>query len=513
MKVVNDSSMPGIYSERQVLCPTAREELLPETMEEIKIRIINDRATGSKRERDEVTLLTPCAKRSRPDAFTCSTPSSSSARTLATQHPLFPALDSENSGGEELDDSLLDPLEDEDDSELCLTSEQEDTLLRDDNDPCYADEPPEKYNEMTRVVTFRPSENEGENDGASLYKTLDVWDVSNTLTREPESEGDLNNYAAMPPSPCQSALDRVEVIEPIQSSVCNVKSPKELPTSKTVLDLSTPLLGMKEVSSSETHNSFSPKRLPQTSISLLGVTSALTCREDLYFAFDEDIDNLLPLSPVVPSSSNKGNGVGLAAISNNGKSSGISDSTLRPQVLKAKAASCSNSDAALPLNTAGLSKDPHSHHAAGSKPSKVPSTTSSVASVKPKLNIMSLRTGKTAECEKPSEESESVQNKPSASSTNPPNQGAAPTANNNQSKIAAPSCNVQDSTEPNKKKPRIAITPVCRPSFRAFLSEFELEKNKEIYCNHVLMHINSQGAFTFEGIILGLERSHLNVSP
>ncbi|XP_069613159.1 S100P-binding protein isoform X1 [Ranitomeya imitator] len=505
MNVVRNPSVLGVCSERQVLLyPTDWEDPFPGTMEEIKISIVNDRATGSKRERDEAAELTPCAKRSRHDAFSCSTPSSSFGSSSATQHLHFSSFHSQSENTvehEEEEDSLLYGSDDEDDFDdiANLTSDQEDIILQDIIDPYHAAEPPETCNEVTTCVDpFRPSESQGENSAASLYKTLDV---SDTLTEE--SEGD--NYAAMPPSPCQSALDREEVSESIQSSVCNVKSPNELPTAETVVDsdLSTPLLGIKGVSSSQAPNSFSPKHLLQT---LPRVEAALNRSEVLDFPFDCDIDNVLTISLGSPFSSDEDNGGELAAITTKGKSSEISVSKLPPQgsefnqVSTANAACNSISVAAqhyspLSLDTANLSKDPHYPHTAEPKPSKVPSATSTVVSVETKLSIASLGTGKTVEFEKPSEvkENKAVHNDPqSTTSLKDPTPSAAPTANGIQSKIVAPPCGkVQSSTDPKKEKPRIAIAPLCRPSFRDSISDFQLENDKNIYCHRVLMHITS----------------------
>ncbi|XP_073408108.1 S100P-binding protein [Dendrobates tinctorius] len=536
MNVVSNPSLPGVCSERQVLlCPTDRKDPFPGTMEEIKTSIVNNLATGSKRERDEATVLTPCAKRSRHDAFSCSTPSHAFGRTSATLHLQFSSFHSESENtveDDELDDSLLEPIGDEDDEDdfdpSTLTSEQADSWLQDNPDPCHAADPPETCNKVTTCVDpFRPSESQGENSGASLYTTLDALDVSYTLTEEPESEGD--NYAAMPPSPCQSALDRVDVNEPIQSSVCNVKSPIELPTAKTVVnsDLSTPLLDIKGVSS-HAFNSFSPKCLRQT---LPRGDSALDRSEVLDFPFDCDIDNVLTISLGSPFSSDEDNGAELAAITTKGKSSKILDSTLPPtqdsqfnQVSTTNAACNSISDAAqhyspLSLDTADLSKDPHYPHTAEPEPSKVPSTSSSVVSVETKLSIASLETVKTVEFEKPSEDKENkdVQND-HQSTTSPKDPSATPTANGIQSKIVAPSCcKVQSSTEPKKEKPRIAIAPLWRPSFRAFLSDLELENDKKVYCNNVLLHLTSPRDATSEdpsielaSLLKQISREHQN---
>ncbi|XP_069827471.1 S100P-binding protein [Dendropsophus ebraccatus] len=108
MKGFNDRPVSRACSERQVLLySTDWEEPLPETMEEIKISIVNDLAAGSKRGRDNEVAVTPSAKRSRHAVFSCSTPISASARTWATQSilaedlPQFPAWHSQGEDAEQ----------------------------------------------------------------------------------------------------------------------------------------------------------------------------------------------------------------------------------------------------------------------------------------------------------------------------------------------------------------------------------------------------------------------------
>ncbi|XP_075709224.1 S100P-binding protein isoform X2 [Rhinoderma darwinii] len=524
MKVINDPTVPGACSERQVLFyPIDWEDPLPATMEEIKIRIVNDRATGSKRERDEVTAVTPCSKRSRHAVFSCSTPLSASARAWSSQskhakeHPDFPAwhaLQQNPEQDDEWDDSLLEPSDNEDDSPLFLTLDEIETLLDDDDedDSCYAAEPSQNNNEMpTCVVTFAPSvsENEGENGGASPCKTLDIAD---TLTEEPECEGDVINYATMALSPCH--LYPVEVIEQNQSSACNVKFPHEFLTTKTVVDsdLSTPLSDINEVSDFQLPNSCSPELFLQPSISLAGVDAAVNWSEDPDLAFDCDIDNLLAISPGAASSEEE-NGVELVTIATKGKSSVISDSTSPPpqylescQILPAHDVGPSSSDVAqhlspLSLNTPGLAKV--HHHPAGPESPKesLPFTTSSTVTTEPQLSTDPSGTKQTAESKKPSEAEEKkvMQNVESTSMQTDPSPSAAPRTNSKQSKnVTTSGCKAQGSSAPGKEKPRIAIAALPRPTFRSFLSDFELETNKQVYCNQVLMHVNGQGECNLE---------------
>ncbi|XP_044142401.1 S100P-binding protein-like [Bufo gargarizans] len=332
MKVINDPSMPGAGSERRVLLyPLDREDPFPGTMEEIKISIVNDRATGLKRERDEISAVTPSAKRSCRAGFSCSTPSSASTRTWSSQNPGFAAWQPLGEG-DELDDSLLDLSSDESNSPLGLTQDEMDTcLLDDDDDSCYAAEPSIMYNEMpTSVVTFTPSEseNEGKNSRASLCETLEIADIS---AEEPECEGDISSYAAMPPSPSHSAIDPAEGFESNQTSVCNVKSPHELLAAKSVMDsdLLTPLLDIKEAPTSQLPKSCSPQPL-QPSISLYRIDDAENRIEDPGFVFDCDIDNILTISPGVAFSSEEDSGVQMAANTTKGTSSVISDSAMSP---------------------------------------------------------------------------------------------------------------------------------------------------------------------------------------
>lgn len=490
MKVINNPSMPGACSERQVLLyPTDWEDPLPETMEDIRISIVNDRASGSKREREEVTAVTPCAKRSRQAVFSCSTPVSSgkwaNQSETGKEHPDSPAwhLLKED---DQLDDSLLEPSDNEDDSELFLTLDEINTLLgEDDNDSCYAAEPLQKYNEETTcVVTFTPSESEnnGENGGASPCQTLDS---SDTLVEESECEGDIGNYAAMPPSPSHLAISHVEVTKPNQSSVCNVKSHHESPTAKTVIasNLPTPLSKVKQVSAFKLPSSLSLKRPLQPHISYYGLAVAEDWTEDPDIVFDTDIDNLLAISPGAASSL-EDNGVELATITTKGNSSVKSNSkSCRGNVKSDQAnAACSDtSDAAqhlspLSLNTSGLPKG-HHHPLPEPKPLKesLPFTASSIVTAEPKVSTELSG----------AEETKGIQNVESTSRPTDP----TTSANGSQSKVVG-------SSGPKKGKPLIAVAALPRQSFRESLSGLKREKDNYFY--QVEMHINGQGESTLE---------------
>ncbi|XP_040280523.1 S100P-binding protein-like [Bufo bufo] len=508
MKVINDPSMPGAGSERRVLLyPSDREDPFPGTMEEIKISIVNDRTTGLKRERDEISAVTPSAKRSCRAGFSCSTPSSASTRKWSSQNPGFAAWHPLGEGDELLDDSLLDLSSDESNSPLGLTQDEMDTCLLDDNDDsCYAAEPSIMYNEMpTFVVTFTPSEskNEGKNSGASLCETLEIADIS---AEELECEGDISSYAAMPPSPSHSAIDPAGGIESNQSSVCNVKSPHELLAAKSVMGshLPTPLSDRKEAPASQLPKSCSSQPL-QPSISLYRIDDAENRSEDPGFVFDCDIDNILTISPGVAFSSEEDSGVQMAANTTKGTSSLISDSAIPPadlesdQVLTVHAASSNTSDATQnhppPLNTDSLPKVHHHHPPAKPEPinESLPSTTSPIVTAEPKLTTESPGTEQNVESEKPSkvEESNGVQNDESTSKPTDP----TPSATGSQSKIVASSaCKMNSSSDPQKKKPVIAVTALRGPSFRSQLSD--VEKNN--YCNLVLIHISGQGECNLE---------------
>ncbi|XP_066429898.1 S100P-binding protein isoform X2 [Eleutherodactylus coqui] len=514
-------------SERQVkLYAADSQEPFRTTMEEIKISIVNDRAIGTKQKREEVTVVSPCAKRLCHPAFSCSTPSSAQvcATQLSNRYPL-----GQNPQQDELDDSLLDLLDDEDDSEglalgqeelddslLDLTDNEDDSegltmgqeelddsllVLTDSEDnSCYAAASSEKYERTTLVVTVThsESENESEKNGASLCKTLNA---TNTLTEESESEGDRSNYAAMPLSPTKSAVDPVEGIKPKQPSVCNVTSPEFL-TAGTVMDsdLPTPLSDGKEVPAALLWSSSSPALL-LPSVSLSKVDAAIDWTEDPDLAFDCDIDNLLAISPGTVFSSDEDNGVGSAAITTNGNCSRISDSTLPPpniesdQVLKANATS---SDAAqdlppLSLDTVGLPRV-HHHHPPPHPTEPEPPSTSSILTTESKLSTKSSGTEQNIEPQKPSEaeETKGIPNAESTSRSTDLSPNSAPRANGNQSKTVAPSnCKAKASVDPGKENPITAAAP--RTSFRTYTSDFELEINKDYYCERVLMHIEGQG--------------------
>ncbi|XP_056412532.1 S100P-binding protein-like [Hyla sarda] len=525
MKGINNPPVPRAGSERQVLLyPTDWEEPLPGTMEEIKISIVNDRATGSKREREEDTAVTPCVKRSCHALFSCSTPIS--ARTWATkskfaknspQSPAWYPQGKSAEQGDEWDDSLLEPSDNEDDSELCLTLDEIETLLDDDDDDdsCYAAEPIQKCTEVTTcVVTFTPSksENEGENGGDAPGKTLDI---SKALTEEPECEGDISNYAAMPPSPCHLAINPVEVTIPNQSTVSNVDSPPKFLIAETVIDcgLPTPLLDIKEVSTTLLPGSQSPKLPLHPSFSLSGADVAEEFVEDPDLVFDCDIDNLLAISPGDASSVEDDNSVILATITPKDNASVVLDSILPPQNLEpvqvstAHATSSSTTDVAqdlspLSLNTPDMPKDRHHHHPAEPEPLKeaLPSTTSYMVNAEQNIFTDSSVTNQNVESQKLPEDKE-TKGMPNDVSTSRPKDPttSAPRANDNKSKIAASSSNkAQGCSGPGKEKPQIAVAALPRPSFREVLSECELETMKNIYFNKVLMHIDSQGECNLE---------------
>lgn len=434
MKVINNPSMPGACSERQVLLyPTDWEDPFPETMEDIRVSIVNDRASGSKRER-EVTAVTPSAKRSCQAVFSCSTPVSSCKFDIQSktgkEHPDSPSWHLLKKD-EELDDSLLEPSDDEDDSELYLTVDEIETLLgEDDNDSCYAAEPSQKYNETTSyVVTFTPLEleNNGENGGASPGQTRDS---SDTLVEESECEGDIGNYAAMPPSPSHSAIDPIEVTKPNQSSVCNVKSHQDpIPLATTVIasDLPTPLSEVKEVYASQLPNSLSLKLPLQPNLSFYGLGVADDWTEDPDIVFDSDIDNLLAISP--------------------GAASSLEDNVVELATVVTKA--------------------------------------SSIATAEPKLSTKSSE--QNVASKKPSE-AKGTQGKKNVASTSSPTDPTT-SANSSQSKIAG-------SSGPEKAKPLIAVAAIPPPSFRESISELNAEKDH--YCYQVQMHIDQQGENNLE---------------
>ncbi|XP_053563249.1 S100P-binding protein isoform X1 [Bombina bombina] len=109
-----------------------------DTMEDIRISIVNDRVPGTKRARDQTEAQSPCPKRCR-NVFICSTPCSASysqAEGNLKNCLLLSPTSAELT--DELDDSLLEPSGEEGDSPLHLTQEQIDELLEDDG--CYAAE-------------------------------------------------------------------------------------------------------------------------------------------------------------------------------------------------------------------------------------------------------------------------------------------------------------------------------------------------------------------------------------
>ncbi|XP_063810210.1 S100P-binding protein [Pseudophryne corroboree] len=210
MRAVNESDHQSVQrtgADRQVLLYSSDcKDLLPGTMEEMKIRFVNDRATGFKRERDEVTSGTPESKRLRIGAFSCSTPQSA-CTTLAEftkQGQVDNACHSQGQNPEscdEWDDSLLEPTDDDGNSPLYLTIDEIESLLVDDS----ADEPSGWDDEndtcVAPLISFA-AKDDGEKESASLCRELDL---SGTLTENLENDDD-QNYAAVAPSPCNSVI-------------------------------------------------------------------------------------------------------------------------------------------------------------------------------------------------------------------------------------------------------------------------------------------------------------------
>lgn len=293
-----------VISEQQVvLYPSTREEPVPRTMENIKISIFNDQATGLKRKR-EVTAVTPCSKKLRSVVFRCSTPQSASfpswrsptskSKGVRQSHVSTAShtLEQNAEFSDEWDDSLLEPSDNEDDSPLYLTVDEIDSLLEDDS--CFACETSglDKFN-ATCILT--PESEDKEKLCALQCSQLDG---PNILTEATLLEEDLNNYAAMAPSPCHSILHSVEVQVSKQkiNTVGNVKSSDSVQETNELCTSAVPILNNAETLTQLASDGSA--NLPvQSPNSLYTMDVVVEWKDDPELCFDGDIDNLLATSP------------------------------------------------------------------------------------------------------------------------------------------------------------------------------------------------------------------------
>ncbi|XP_075051342.1 S100P-binding protein isoform X2 [Mixophyes fleayi] len=542
MRAINencDQSKHRACSERQVLLlPSDYKDLLPGTMEEIKISIVNERATGSKRKRDEVTAVTPDSKKLRSAVFRCSTPRSTSFQSWnsasTTQadgakqgHVDIPchSLEQNTELCDEWDDSLLEPSDNEDDSPLYLTLDEIESLLEDDSS---SSAEPSGWDDKNNTCMVKrvplESKSDGEKVSASPYKELEL---SNTLPEESECDEDQNNYAAMAPSPCHSVIYDVQSVELTKQksySMCGVSAPPGSFQYSTIVGgvsgLIMPLSDLKEAPAVQFHGACSPKPLQlSTSLSEKDVVEEFS--EDSELDFDCDINDLLATSPREDFLSEEERGSELAAPSTKDISK-ITHSTspLQPLNSVQVPAACFSTHGLVQEHSVSSHNKPDSLRIHPlTKPEtlkEICSSTSSVVIPEPHPSTGESAVGRDT---RPSNAGmEDTTERPEVGSTTSPTELpislSATLISSNQLQISASvGCRKPDSPASAKEKSQAAVTPLPRPASRQFISHFELEANKNNYCDQVLIHIReSEGVNNWEGIILGRERSHLNVT-
>lgn len=300
----SDLSTTTAHSERQVMLYPAVEDPIPETMEDIKISIVNERAASLKRQLEVNTAETPCSKRLRSVVFSCSTahstsstswssPSSSKSKGVHKRHVSTPSHTLEQNL--DWDDSLLEPSDNEDDSPLYLTVDEIESLLEDDSP--FAAEPFELDDCNSSYIVTPESEDKKEKLYTLPYSHLDG---SNTLTEETLCGEDLNNYAAMAPSPSHSVLHSIEVqVSEQKSSIAdNVKSSDSVQETNGMSTSGEPTLDKTEALSHQLASDCSAELPVQSPSSLYTMDFVVEWKDDPELSFDGDIDDLLAISPV-----------------------------------------------------------------------------------------------------------------------------------------------------------------------------------------------------------------------
>ncbi|MEE6484075.1 hypothetical protein FKM82_013747 [Ascaphus truei] len=233
---------PRLDADRQVvLWGRKGEDPLLGTMEDIKISIVNDKVTGTKRDLEEPAAMSPCGKRFRSAVFCCSTPSSAPLRShsphsLDINRPEW-ALQSYSTTlsqaqcaaspdiCDEIDDTLLELTYDEVDSPCQLTEEQIEELLEDDS--CYAAEPPGwDTDDKFSMAPLEPVSADLQTPllPCRLLAGFDAPPVESEFDLE-TSDSRSNIYATMAPLPCSSSILALDEV-PLEtgSGLCTVKT-------------------------------------------------------------------------------------------------------------------------------------------------------------------------------------------------------------------------------------------------------------------------------------------------
>ncbi|XP_072274114.1 S100P-binding protein [Pyxicephalus adspersus] len=501
MKVTGESSdlSTGTANpERQVmLYPAVSEDPIPRTMEDLKISIVNDRATGLKRKAEENEAETPCTKKIC-SVFTSSTPHSSSlpswsspstskSKGVKPSNVSTPShtLEKNSEFSDEWEDSLLEPSDDEDNSPLYLTVDEIESLLEDDFSAeslelgeCYSASSPESEDLKEKVCT-------------SPYSQLDG---SHNLTETTLCEEDLNNYAAMAPSPQQSATHSPcdEKSKQECSIVGNLKSNSAQETNRH----SNSAVQVSDKMQALPHQPVSgcPTNLPvQSSDSLFTMDVVVEWADDPDLSFDGDINDILVISPGGGTSSDEETAAELFMQCTEKNRSAVSDSTSNlkhsvpvnqldnfvgsdaADVAQQLSPATSNSSDALKVNC---------HPSTICEPPK-DSESSSISIV---VNSETQWNTDAAEDGNPSTSTKSHGQSTLGLSHRP----IIPSATQTSSSQETPTDCGTDSSAAAKERSRVVVTPLPRRAPRFFPSSLELEAQKNIYCDQVIMHINSQ---------------------
>ncbi|XP_018422037.1 PREDICTED: S100P-binding protein-like [Nanorana parkeri] len=505
IKVTNESSDSSTaYSERQVmLYPAAMDNPIAETMEDIKISIVNDRATNQKRQQEQNTAETPCSKRFCGD-FSCSTPhskstpSTSKSKGVNWSHVNSPSHALEQN--QEWDDSLLEPSDNEDDTPLYLTVDEIDSLLEDDSP--FAAEPFGLDDCSSTGIVTPESEDEKEKLCTSPYSQLDG---SVTLTEETLCVEDLNNYATMAPSPSHSIIHSVEVQVPKQKSniVGNVKSSDSVQETNGMSTSGVPILDKTEALIHEL----------ASDCSLYTVDVLVEWNDDPELSFDGDIDDLLAISPKGSTSSEEETDAEPSRPFTEQIGSAVSDSlnTFKhsnsvPVNQTAHSAVSDTADVHQQLSPS--TSDALEVHCPPSTVSEPPKDSGSPSM--PTVVIFETQSNTdAAEDVKPSTSTKSDAQSTAGLSDQSVNSSATQTSSSQQtvqapvSKSAAAQERARAAVTPQPTpevtpQPTPEVTPLPRPAHRLFLSP-QLECGKNLYLDQVLMHIQaSEGANTSE---------------
>ncbi|XP_077338153.1 S100P-binding protein isoform X2 [Lithobates pipiens] len=442
-------------------------------MEDIKISIVNDRATGMKHKQD-VAAVTPCSKKLRSVVFHCSTPHSASfpswsspisqSKGVRQSHAstAFYTLEQNPEFSDEWDDSLLEPSDNEDDSPLYLTVDEIESLLEDDS--CFAGETSglEKCN-ATCIVT--PESEDKEKCCALPCSQLDG---PNTFTKATLFEEDLDNFAAMAPSPCHSILHSVEVQVSKQKSniVGNAKSSDSVQEINGLSTSAVPIVTNVEILTHQLASDGSAN-LPVQSPNSLYTIDVVEWKVDPELCFDGDIDNLLATSPRSGLSSEDDTAAEPSIQCTEQGRSVVSDSASTIKLLNAVAvnqtANSADSDSAdivqqLSPSTLNLSDTLKVH----CPPSTVPEPPKDSESPSTSTMVISETQSTTDAVEdlKPSTSTESDATSTVVVSEQPENSSATQTSSSQQT-ITAPATNSSTAVQ---QRLCVAVTPLPKPA-------------------------------------------------